>query len=126
MNEMADVEVVLSLNAYLRSTERVEVHTLTTSERGISFLKTLGLWWGIALGSVFIPILHLILVPTSLLVGGILSIRRLSLNQQIVAGRALCPQCQKDLVISKAPFAWPKRIQCVGCTELVLIRPLKN
>ncbi|HXJ82454.1 MAG TPA: hypothetical protein VMS64_27685 [Candidatus Methylomirabilis sp.] len=53
----------------------------------------LGLFWGLALGGLFIPVAHLILVPTFTAVGIIVAIKRAAEDRRLLRVRGACPRC---------------------------------
>jgi hypothetical protein len=56
-------------------------------------LSGLGTFWGLGLVSVFIPVAHFVLVPTFLLAGIALAIRRAREDRRLVLLRGACPRC---------------------------------
>ena len=56
-------------------------------------LAGLGLFWGVALLCVFIPVAHFILVPTFLLTGIAVAIKRAREDRRLILLRGACPRC---------------------------------
>lgn len=123
MTKKTNVEVLLAMDGKYRSTTSVDVHTLSKKERVQLFLKTFGVWIGVAICCAFIPFLHFILVPLALILGLVFSFNTVSRTRQIVsAGVIVCPKCAKDLPIDSKAFEWPKRLNCAGCEQLIFVQ----
>jgi hypothetical protein len=56
-------------------------------------LAGLGMFWGLALASVFIPVAHFILVPAFLLTGLVVALRRAREDRRLIRLRGACPRC---------------------------------
>src|SRR6476661_6597993 len=54
---------------------QAKIHEIVGKERTRRALKVLGIFWGLAIACVFVPILHFILVPLFTLVGIWLALR---------------------------------------------------
>lgn len=120
------VQVITAMDADKTTVGNVETKTLTKSERLAFALKKAGLFWGIGIACIFIPVFHFVLVPTAILVGIFAFYRELGLAQQITQGTLICPVCQKSLEVNQAPFEWPKRMDCQTCQTRVLIEESKS
>ena len=56
-------------------------------------LAGLGMFWGLALGSVFIPVAHFVLVPIFVVGGIVVAIRRAREDRRLLRVRGACPRC---------------------------------
>jgi hypothetical protein len=64
-----------------------------------------------------IPLVHLVLVPGSLLLGGILGAMRLSQRQIFRSAEGPCPFCgtRQKLGLAGKSFRLPRRLHCDSC-----------
>lgn len=56
-------------------------------------LAGLGMFWALALGSVFIPVAHFVLVPTFVVAGIVMAVRRAREDRRLLRVRGACPRC---------------------------------
>ena len=75
--------------------------TATVAEQGpgrraARALAALGLFWAIAAGCVFIPVAHVLLVPTFLLCGIVVAALRLREGRRLLALQGACPRCSAE------------------------------
>jgi uncharacterized paraquat-inducible protein A len=63
------------------------------SERMTRVLTALGICWGIAAVTVFMPVAHFILVPTFLLLGIVLAVLRSREDVRLLGAHGRCPRC---------------------------------
>ena len=85
-------------------------------------LAGLGLWWGAALVSVFIPVAHFFLVPGFFLYGLYTFLQRLKTNQLAVAGRGTCPDCGREQELDVAGrWILPRSTSCRFCQRSIRI-----
>ena len=65
----------------------------TPAQRLGRALAGLGMCWALALGGLFIPVAHFILVPTFVVAGFIVAVKRAREDRQLVLLRGVCPRC---------------------------------
>jgi hypothetical protein len=65
----------------------------TPSERMTRVLSALGICWGIAAVTAFMPVAHFILVPTFLLLGIGLAVIRSREDVRLLGAHGRCPRC---------------------------------
>ena len=65
----------------------------TRSQRFGRALAGLGMCWALALGGLFIPVAHFILVPTFVVAGIIVAIKRAREDRRLLLLRGACPRC---------------------------------
>jgi len=56
-------------------------------------LAALGTCWGLALGGLFIPVAHFILVPTFVTAGIVIAVMRGREDRRLLRARGRCPRC---------------------------------
>jgi hypothetical protein len=80
--------------------------------------------WAAAGVSIFLPILHWVLVPGLLLAGPVLFVVRFTETATLQALEADCPRCQKAGVFSPGGrFKLPRNVTCDGCGNLLELGP---
>ena len=109
------VKVVAENNLDLQTSSRLLVRPLSLSSRLGQASKTLVICWGIALVCVFIPGLHLILVPSAVLIGLFFFSRKVRFREMLCGGMIVCPKCRHEFVVPKGGFNWPRREDCPRC-----------
>jgi hypothetical protein len=68
----------------------------------------------VAVGTVFIPVLHFVLVPAALLVMSALIIRELTMTVSYSTLNLKCPHCESQY-IEREVGRLPKRLFCPSC-----------
>ena len=91
----------------------------TSAERLARAFKVFGAWFLAAALSVFVPILHFVLVPSliqmSLVFGPITWMEKGELTE----GELICPNCRQVNRLSKESNNWPKSRRCSDCGLLL-------
>jgi hypothetical protein len=64
-----------------------------SGQRVARTLAGLGMFWGLALGSVFIPVAHFVLVPTFVVAGIVMAVKRAREDRRLLRVRGACPRC---------------------------------
>ncbi|MBN8550439.1 MAG: hypothetical protein J0M12_14085 [Deltaproteobacteria bacterium] len=103
------------------SSGTVHIKHWTPQERLLRALKTFAIWFFIALLSVFIPILHFVLVPLALLLAFIFSFMAYGQSSVVLGGSGSCPFCSARLDIVRKPDRWPLDDICSSCSRHVRI-----
>lgn len=80
--------------------------------------------FGFAVVSVFIPLLHFILVPAFLIATPIVAYRAYQMQAVALGGASRCPKCSAPLVIVRQKLEWPLKDVCARCYENVKIEDL--
>jgi len=65
----------------------------TPAQRAMRVLMGLGFCWGLALCGLFIPVAHFILVPTFVVAGIVVALRRAREDRRLILVRGSCPRC---------------------------------
>lgn len=94
---------------------------LRPSERGLAAGKKFGLFVGLALLSAPIPVLHMVSVPTFLLLSLVTAGVAYSRKWRLTLADARCASCSKEL--GNEHFLTKKlRVKCEGCFAQYLVR----
>ncbi len=89
------------------------------SERILRALKVGGILFGAAVLTVFVPVLHFVLVPLFLILSLVFGITTWLAKGEVISGEVNCPSCGAKNVLRKAPESWPKQERCSGCSLLL-------
>jgi hypothetical protein len=86
-------------------------------------LGALGTFWGCALGAVFIPVAHFLLVPGFFGFGIVQCVRRLGTHELGVGARGTCPDCGFEQRL-ELPSRWavPQQVTCRRCQRGLTLR----
>lgn len=84
--------------------------------------RMMGIFFLVAFLTVFIPILHFILPPLFLIVGGIFATTTWLETSEILSGEITCPNCKKMMTLGHSSEEWPKDHRCEGCSYSLKIR----
>jgi hypothetical protein len=90
-----ETEVPASLTAFGHP-PRPALAVIVEQAPGQRFARTLaglGMFWGLALGSVFIPVAHFVLVPTFVVAGIVMAVKRAREDRRLLRVRGACPRC---------------------------------
>jgi hypothetical protein len=88
----------------------------TRSQRFGHALASLGMCWALALGGLFIPVAHFILVPTFVVAGIVLAIKRAREDRRLLLLRGACPRCGAAQEFKPGGrFATGRSIDCPKC-----------
>lgn len=93
----------------------VRVKYWSMKERQLRALRFLGIFWGLSLASVLIPLAHFVLVPSLFLAGPIVAWVIYQQESAILGGESTCPECGKFLPIARKPNRWPFSDLCTKC-----------
>jgi len=118
-------EVPASLSIFGAPPMRVaaSVVQLTMAERATRALTGLGACWGLAVLAVFIPVAHFVLVPTLLMAGIVVGVRRLREDHILTHVHGACPRCGLEQDFQKSGGSRGRwTLDCAGCrNQLVLV-----
>ncbi len=104
-----------------RTPATVYIQTWSRSQRQMRALKALGIWWGVAIISVLVPIAHFILVPLFFLVGLIAPIFAYFRESIVLGGIGTCPICEEPFEIVRSLDIWPLTDICSHCHNHVTV-----
>ena len=118
MNRMSELEVQAALTAFGHPPSRVTAVIIeqAPSQRLGRTLAGLGTFWALALGGLFIPVAHFILVPTFLVTGIIVAVKRAREDRRLVQLRGACPRCGAAQEFAPGGrFATGRSVDCPKC-----------
>src|SRR5258706_14609734 len=105
---MTQTQVAVSLTAFgfsPRPATAVVIEQSTGERVGRAFAG-LGMFWALALGGLFIPVAHFILVPTFLTAGIIMAVKRSKEDRRLAEVSGPCPRCGAEQTFKAGgPFA---------------------
>jgi hypothetical protein len=115
---IAEAEVPASLTAfgYAPRPASAVVVEQTPGQRFGRTAAGLATWWGLALGGLFIPVAHFVLVPTFLVGGVIVAIRRSREDRRLLRIRGTCPRCgTPEELTPGGRFVSGRSLDCPAC-----------
>ena len=92
-----------------------QVRVLGPRERRGLALRSLGLFWGLALATIPLPPLHWVSVPGFFFFGIYRAFRRWGEKAHFEEMRFPCPECGKDMALPPRPMANPLAFVCPQC-----------
>jgi len=116
---------IVRTNDFKEKPLNAEVIRCLRPELVLRATKKLFTFWGIALLSVLIPVLHFFLVPTFLFLGLFFGFRTLGYKFTIEDGSFVCPECSKNNPIKDLWFGDEARLRCEHCGIQTVITTLK-
>jgi hypothetical protein len=105
-------------------TGEIRVQFWRKRERVVRALKAGGACWGMAIVTVFIPLMHFVLVPTLLLAGPIMVYLTIRQESVVLGGEGTCPNCKAFLPIAQAAYHFPISDMCTKCQSNIKIHPV--
>jgi hypothetical protein len=105
-----------------QTTATVTLQSFDKKERVRRALQGLGTFWAAAIGSVFIPVAHFLLVPGFALYGAYTFFERLGAREVVMAAEGICPDCGKSQKL-EVGGRWhvPRRVACRYCQRALQI-----
>jgi hypothetical protein len=103
----------------------VTVESFDRPQRVRRALKGIATWWAAALGGVFIPVAHFILVPSLALVGVYTFFERLGAGEVATAAQGVCPDCGREQLLDVGgTWRVPRAFACRHCQRSLTLTPL--
>jgi hypothetical protein len=115
---MTQTQVAVSLTAFGFSPRPATALVIeqSTGERVGRAFAGLGLFWALALGGLFIPVAHFILVPVFLTAGIVMAIKRSREDRRLAEVHGPCPRCGAQQVFKASGRFEPGRsLDCPAC-----------
>jgi hypothetical protein len=104
------------------STATVTIRSFDRRERVRRAFKGLATFWAVALGSVFIPVAHFLLVPSFALYGAYTFVERLGATQVVMAAEGTCPDCGRAQKLETGGrWRVPRDVSCRYCQRALRI-----
>lgn len=123
---MIDSEQTLAITATVGDERQSEgllrVHTTNPSERLMQGLKKLGMFWGIAVLSVLIPVFHFVTVPLFFCLGLFFFYRGYKSEGLVLGGEVNCPHCSAVVHIRPSNLEWPVTEICQSCARVLRMK----
>jgi hypothetical protein len=115
---MTEMERPASLTAFGYPAQRAAAVVMeqNAGQRFLRALAGLGLFWGLALGGLFIPVAHFVLVPTFITAGVIVAVKRAREECRLLLVRGTCPRCGVEQEFKPGgSFVSGRSIDCSRC-----------
>ena len=88
-------------------------------------LGGLGMFWGLAVLSVFIPVAHFVLVPTFVVAGIVMAIKRAREDRRLILVRGACPRCGTEQELRPGGrFVEGRSFDCPTCHGNLTLAPV--
>jgi hypothetical protein len=90
-----ETEVPAQLTAFGHPSQPAQAVILEQApgQRFARTLTGLGMFWGLGLASVFIPVAHFVLVPSFVVAGIVMAVKRAREDRRLLLVRGACPRC---------------------------------
>ncbi|MFV3409191.1 hypothetical protein ACNH6C_11320 [Bdellovibrio bacteriovorus] len=98
-----------------------DIRSYSPREVLIKSLQKLGMFWGLAIFSILLPVVHFVLTPLFFILGIYLSVRARKFRHEILSGSIHCPHCKTPVTIGKAAFFEEHTEICQNCASVVRI-----
>jgi flagellar biosynthesis protein FlhB len=98
-----------------------EVVVLDSSHRTMRALKKAGVFFGIAVVSVLVPMLHFVLVPGFLIVSGVVFAKTMSETKIATSIEAVCPNCKQTMGLHGIFKMSGTKETCPNCRQLLKV-----
>ncbi|SRR6266496_851355 len=118
MMTATSVDMPASLAAFGAEPRRVSVSVVRQSpgEHALRAFKRGGLFWAVAAGCVFLPVLHFVLVPSFFVIGLAVGIKHLSDREIVSRVRGTCPRCGLEQDFAAGNRLTPSwELDCPAC-----------
>ncbi len=115
---MTQVQVAVSLTAFgfVPRPGTAVVIEQSTGERVGRVFTGLAMFWALALGGLFIPVAHFVLVPVFLTAGIIMAVKRSKEDRRLAEVRGPCPRCGAQQTFKAGGrFAPGRSLDCPAC-----------
>jgi hypothetical protein len=100
------------------------IHAYTPQMLLAKSIKKLLMFWGAAVLSILLPVVHFVLVPLFFILGIVFAILARKDRFEITDGKVACPNCKKEITVEKAAFAEYHSEICQHCACVVRISPV--
>ena len=97
----------------------VRAHRLSKTELVTNVLKKLGIYWGLAFLTFFIPVYNVFFVPFFFLIGVYVALKVEKARFEIMHGKIECPHCNEPIKLRKAVLTEDFQVTCPHCVTVV-------
>jgi hypothetical protein len=113
------MQVFAKAHSNHEETGQVEVANLSTPERITIVATRSGIFLTLAAVSIFIPVLHFILVPGFIVAAVAAGLSSSRYSQKLTGGSVPCPHCKQLVTLKEMPLKWPLASICQNCASTV-------
>lgn len=118
------------VNAYTPSDQpqssTLQAHRITKTELVWNVLKKLGIYWGLAFVTFFIPVYNVFFVPFFFLIGVYVALKVERAEYEVFHGKITCPHCQEPIKLRNAVLTEDYQTTCPHCVTLVKVQIKKS
>lgn len=126
VKDMDEYKIQADINSDKVEYGIAKIRSYSQQERTLNAFKTLGLFWGLAVLSVFLPVLHFVLVPLFLILGIVLALKKQNLSYQLESGEIKCPGCGTLVHLNSSSFQDFHSEICQSCAVVLRVKPTEN
>jgi len=113
MTEQQSRAIKISNSNGQQTTGTLSYMVYTKQQRVARAAKTLGIFWGLAVVTLFIPLAHFVLVPGFFIAGPIVAYLRYRVTETVDKASGECPTCHEQVTIQlDASDRLPKWTYC--------------
>ena len=80
--------------------------------------------WALAVATIFIPLLHFVLVPGFAVLGPVMAFLGFKPTVKVTSKTVTCPKCEKVSTIEEGSTGWPVTLRCSHCSTTFFAKPL--
>lgn len=99
----------------------IRAHRISKTELVWNVLKKLGIYWGLAFLTFFIPVYNVFFVPFFFLIGVYVALKVERAEYEVMHGKITCPHCQEDIKLRKAVLTQDYQVTCPHCVTVVKV-----
>ena len=102
----------------------VTVTTASPGQRIARAARSAAVLWAFAVGFVFVPGLHFVLVPTFLILGLVAGLRQLRATEVVAGVHGTCPRCGREQDFTAGNRLAPTwTLDCPACHNTLTVEP---
>jgi hypothetical protein len=116
MSIETEVPTFLTAFGHPASPARALIVEQAPGQRFARTLGGLGMFWGLGLACVFIPVAHFVLVPTFVVGGIVMAVKRAREDRRLLSVRGPCPRCGVEQELKPGGrFVDGRTFDCPAC-----------
>lgn len=124
--ELKSIPARLSLPDGTEAAATVEFEFFSPGRARKRALQTWIYCWGAAIGAVFLPLLHFVLVPTLIVAGPVVFLIMSRSRTRMLGGRGTCPGCHAEFMIGAGQTQNRFYDLCTVCRREVTVEILQT